>query len=194
MKKTALLIVVAAASMYGVTAAAPTPPVKIAGAIGERFDLTVRGNFMKLDLEKDFFRPFRERNSKGGFIGLGKLADAAVHLAWNSGEADVVARKEKILDFIVRNQLPDGYTGYFAPDHRLKELWDIHEMGFIIQGLVSDWELFGNRAALDAARRNVDYIIGNWAKMPDNWEMKFITDRETTLGFGYGVARLYANT
>ena len=67
-------------------------------------------------------------------------------------------------------------------------------MGFIIQGLVSDWELFGNRAALDAARRNVDYIIGNWAKMPDNWEMKFITDRETTLGFGYGVARLYANT
>ena len=194
MKRTALLIVAAAASMHGMTAAVPTPPVKIAGAIGERFDLTVRGNFMKLDLEKDFFRPFRERNSKGGFIGLGKLADAAVHLAWNSGEADVVARKEKILDFIVRNQLPDGYTGYFAPDHRLKELWDIHEMGFIIQGLVSDWELFGNRAALDAARRNVDYIIGNWAKMPDNWEMKYITDRETTLGFGYGVARLYANT
>ena len=191
MKHIALLGVVAAAAALG---AAPAPSVKVGGAIGERFELTVRGNFMKLDLERDFFRPFAERRLKGGFIGLGKLADAAVHLAWNSGEADVVARKEKIIDFIVKNQLPDGYTGCLAPEHRMHELWDIHEMGFIIQGLVSDWELFGNRAALEAARRNVDYIIGNWGGMPDNWELKFITDRETTLGFGYGVARLYANT
>ena len=183
-----------AAALAASVGAAPEPSVKTAGAIGDRFALTVRGNFMKLDLEKDFFRPFSERTAKGGFIGLGKLADAAVHLAWNSGEADVVARKEKIVSFIVDNQLPDGYTGYFCPESRLCKLWDIHEMGFIIQGLVSDWELFGNRAALEAARRNVDYIVDRWGSMPDNWELKFITDRETTLGFGYGVARLYANT
>jgi len=170
------------------------PVVKLGGALGERFDLTVRGNFMKLDLEKDFFKPFVERTSKSGFIGLGKLADAAVHLAKNSGEADVIARKEKIVDFIVRNQLPDGYTGFFCPEARLGKLWDIHEMGFVIQGLVADWELFGNRAALEAARRNVDYIIDRWGTMPENWELKYITDRETTLGFGYGVARLYAAT
>lgn len=186
----ACVVVVVAASLY----AAPQPPVRVSGAIGDRFALTVRGNFMKLDLENDFFRPFAERTSKGGFIGLGKLADAAVHLAWNCGEPDVVARKEKIVSFIVGNQLPDGYTGCFEPGSRLGKLWDIHEMGFIIQGLVSDWELFGNRAALDAARRNVDYIVGKWGSMPDNWELKYITDRETTLGFGYGVARLYANT
>ena len=100
MKHVALLCVAAAATALG---AAPAPSVRIGGAIGERFDLTVRGNFMKLDLEKDFFSPFAERKLKGGFIGLGKLADAAVHLAWNSGEADVVAKKEKIVDFIVRN-------------------------------------------------------------------------------------------
>ena len=186
----ACVVVVVAASLY----AAPQPPVRVSGAIGDRFALTVRGNFMKLDLENDFFRPFAERTSKGGFNGLGKLADAAVHLAWNCGEPDVVARKEKIVSFIVGNQLPDGYTGCFEPGSRLGKLWDIHEMGFIIQGLVSDWELFGNRAALDAARRNVDYIVGKWGSMPDNWELKYITDRETTLGFGYGVARLYANT
>ena len=107
----ACVVVVVVASLY----AAPQPPVRVSGAIGDRFALTVRGNFMKLDLENDFFRPFAERTSKGGFIGLGKLADAAVHLAWNCGEPDVVARKEKIVSFIVGNQLPDGYTGCFEP-------------------------------------------------------------------------------
>ena len=40
------------------------PSVRLAGSLGERFDLTVRGNFMKLDLEKDFFRPFVERKTE----------------------------------------------------------------------------------------------------------------------------------
>ena len=192
MKSTTVACVAAmAASLLG---AAPEPPVKLAGALGDRFALTVRGNFMKLDLEKDYFKPFRERTATGGFLGFGKLADAAVHLAWNGGEADVVARKEKIISFIVDNQLPDGYTGYFCPKSRLCKPWDMHEMGFIIQALVSDWELFGNRAALEAARRNADYVIDRWASLPANWELKYASDRMMTLGLGYGLARLYANT
>jgi len=162
------------------------------GMLGARFDLTVTNNFLVLDLQNDFFKPFRDRTAKEGFIGLGKLADAAVHLAWNSGDPKVVARKDEIIGFIIANQLSDGYTGFLAPEARLATLWDIHEMGFVIQGLMSEWELFGNRKALDAARRNVDYVLGRWKRMPENWEMTFITDRETTLGFGYGVARLYA--
>ena len=125
--------------------------VRLGGALGARFDLTVTNNYLKLDLENDFFKPFRERTSKEGFVGLGKLADAAVHLAWNSASPNAVARKNEIIRFIVENQLPDGYTGFFAPEARLGKLWDIHEMGFVIQGLMSDWELFGNKAALDAA-------------------------------------------
>lgn len=169
--------------------------VAIGGYIGEKFGLSIRGNLLKLDLENDFFRPFVERQGKTGtFIGLGKHADAAVHYAANTRDPAVIAHKEKVIDFIIRNQLPDGYTGCLAETNRLAQLWDIHEMGFIVQGLVSDWELFGNRAALEAAKRNVDYVIRRWKTMPDNWEMTYITDRETTLGFGYGVARLYAAT
>ena len=167
---------------------------KLGGLIGERFETSIRGNFMKLDLEKDFFRPFVERKQTGGFIGLGKNADAAVHYAANTRDPDVIARKEQLIDFIVRNQLPDGYTGFFAPEARLAKVWDIHEMGFIVQALMSDWELFGNKAALEAARKNVDYVIDRWKTMPDNWEIRTLTDREITLGFGFGVARLYAAT
>ncbi len=168
--------------------------VRIGGVIGEKFDLSIRGNFMKLDIEKDFFKPFIERQGGGGFNGLGKNADAAVHYAANTRDPEVIARKDKIIDFIVKNQLPDGYTGYFKPEARLVKTWDIHEMGFMIQGLMSDYELFGNKAALEAARKNVYYVIDRWKSMPDNWEMNRLTDRETTLGFGYGVARLYAAT
>ena len=189
-----LMMILFVCAAFGGAARAGTCAVKIGGAIGERFETSLRGNFMKLDLENDFFRPFVERTKTGGFIGLGKNADAAVHYAANTRDPDVVARKGKIIDFIVKNQLADGYTGFFAPEARLSKLWDIHEMGFIVQGLLSDWELFGNRAALEAAKRNVDYVLARWKDLPDNWEMTYITDRETTLGFGYGVARLYAAT
>ena len=178
-----------------VSQAAGRPEVKISGAIGEKFETCLRGNVLKLDLEKDFFPPFVERGAKsGGFIGIGKHADAAVHFAANSGDPEAIAHKEKVVGFIVGNQLEDGYTGMFPSEKRLSTLWDIHEMGFIIQGLMSDWELFGNRAALDAAKKNVDYVIDRWASMPDNWEIKYLTDRETCLGLGYGIARLYAAT
>ena len=186
-----MLTILALASPAG---AVERPRVALGGYIGERFETCLRGNVLKLDLEKDFFPPFVSREGKDGFVGLGKHADAAVHYAWNTGDPAAVAHKEKVIGFIVGNQLPDGYTGCFAETNRLAKLWDVHEMGFIVQGLMSDWELFGNRAALEAAKRNVDYVIGRWKSMPENWEMTFITDRETTLGFGYGVARLYAAT
>jgi DUF1680 family protein len=168
--------------------------VKLSGAIGHRFDLTLTNNFMRLNLENDFFKPFVERKRFDGFIGLGKLAEAAVRFAWHSGDKAVIERKDKILKFLADNQLPDGYTGCFAPPHRMHRLWDLHEMGFIIQGFMSDWELFGSRRSLEAAKRNVEYVLKNWKSMPDNWEFNAITDRETTLGLGYGIARLYAAT
>lgn len=166
--------------------------VRLGGALGHRFDLTVTNNLLMLDLEKDFFAPFIERNRSGGFIGLGKHAESAVRFAWHSGGARVVAHKEKVLGFLADRQEADGYTGCFDKNSRMRKLWDLHEMGFIIQAFVADWELFGNRRSLEAARRNVEYVMRNWKSMPDNWEFNRITDRETTLGLGYGIARLYA--
>lgn len=192
-------VAVAALCFLSLTSSAAIRPkercqVKLSGAIGHRFDLTLTNNFMRLDLDNDFFKPFVERKRNDGFIGLGKLAEAAVRFAWHSKDKAAYERKEKILEFLAANQAEDGYTGCFAPQFRMHKLWDLHEMGFIIQGFMSDWELFGNARSLEAAKRNVEYVMRNWKKMPDNWEFSFITDRETTLGLGYGIARLYAAT
>ena len=96
------------------------PDVRIGGYIGERFETSIRGNLLKLDLEGDFFKPFVERKGRNGaFVGLGKNADAAVHYAANTRDQSVIACKEKMIDFLIRNQLPDGYTGFYCEEDRL---------------------------------------------------------------------------
>src|SRR5262245_22121281 len=87
---------------------APAPPlqpeltpftlgeVKLAGEIGRRVELTLRGNFLKLNLEDDFLKPFRNPRPKeqvtgfASFIGAGKLGLAAVHFAAESRDPAVV--------------------------------------------------------------------------------------------------------
>ena len=164
--------------------------VRLGGELGWRIGLTVSNNLMKLDLEKDFFGPFRKKTANGGFIGIGKLLDGAVFLAKHTGDPAACARKEEIARFLADTQDADGYIGYFAPAARMRRLWDLHEIGFIIQGLVSDWELFRSERSRAAARRAADYVMRNWRTMADGWEITDITDRETTLGLAHGFIRL----
>ena len=172
----------------------PVDRVRLNGPLGRRVALTATNNLMKIDLEDAFFRPFREKKSPEGFIGLGKLLDGAVYLAKYMNDPAVTARKCEIARVLAETQGEDGYIGYFASPARLRALWDLHEMGFILQGLVSDWELFGEKRSLEAARKAADYIMRNWGTLPDGWEFNFITDRETTLGLGHGFIRLAAAT
>ena len=175
--------------------ATPHSSVELGGALGARFDLTIRENVLKLDVEKDFFAPFVTRREKAGsFIGLGKLADALVHFARNSSNPSVRVLKEKVIAFIVAHQLADGYTGCLEPAERMRALWDTHEMGFILQALVADAELFGNRAALEAARRNADYVISNWNLQPSAGQREEVCDWLRHIGLGYGLLRLSAAT
>ena len=168
--------------------------IRLGGVLGWRVDLTTTNNFMQLDLENTFFKPFREKKAPDGFVGLGKLADAAVHLAKYSGEKAVVARKDAIIRAILETQGKDGYLGYLRPESRMRRLWDLHDTGFLLQGLMAEYEEYGNPAALEAAKRGADYVLAHWQEMPDNWEFDFITDREWTLGLGFGLVRVWAAT
>ena len=107
----------------------PVDRVRLNGPLGRRIALTATNNLMKIDLEKDFFKPFREKNGKaGGFIGLGKLLDGVAYLAKYTGFKDVVERKREIARVLADTQDADGYIGYFAPEARMRKLWDLHEV------------------------------------------------------------------
>lgn len=144
--------------------------VQVGGEIGRRVDVTIDNNLLVLDADKDFLAPFAEKQRQSGYIGLGKLIDAAVRFAVYRQDDKVLALKKHLVDQIIRAQQPDGYIGMFTPDSRMWGMWDVHEMGYLIYGLSSDYEFFGEERSLAAARKAADYIVARWDTMPDGWD------------------------
>lgn len=140
--------------------------VDVGGEIGRRIDVTVSNNLLVLDVEKDFLDPFRRRDRSSGYIGLGKLIDSLVRLAAHTGDQALLERKEHVVRETIETQETDGYIGLMKPEHRLWRLWDVHEMAYLVYGLTSDYELFGRKASLDAARKLADLIVRRWSAEP----------------------------
>lgn len=141
--------------------------IHVGGELGRRIDRTASNNLMVLDLDQDFLKPFRERKSKDGYVGLGKTIDAFVHFAAYTGDKSILERKRYLVREAIATQEPDGYIGLCAPDYRMWPLWDVHEMSYLAYGLTSDYRLFGEEASLAAAQKLIDYIITRWSAAPE---------------------------
>ena len=137
--------------------------IEIGGEIGRRIDVTIDNNLLVLDADNDFLRPFRERNAAGGYIGLGKLIDAAVRFAvYRNSDDRVLALKRHLVRETIRLQENDGYIGLMKPESRMWALWDIHEMSYLVLGLTADHRFFGEKASLETAKKLADYMINRW--------------------------------
>ncbi len=143
--------------------------VKVGGEIGRRIAVTVTNNLLKLDADHDFLRPFSEEPRKGEYIGLGKTLDATVRFAAYTGDPRVDALRKRFVEGIIKAQEADGYFGTLPPAKRIKTLWDVHEMGYIIWALLADHQFFGDADALAAARKAADYLVKNWSVLPPDW-------------------------
>jgi len=143
--------------------------VKVGGEIGRRIDITLTNNLLKLDVDRDFLEPFRVQDGKTSYIGLGKLIDSAVKLAAYSKDPRASALKRHLVEETLKTQAEDGYIGLFPRDQRIKTLWDVHELGYLIWGLLSDYRYFGDRRSLEAARKAADYLVKNWSVLPSDW-------------------------
>jgi uncharacterized protein len=146
-----------------------TDKIKIGGEIGRRIDITISNNLFVLHMDEDFLDSFRKKND-AGYIGLGKTIDCVVRMAAYTGNKKVDSLKNHLIHTVIQAQEPDGYIGNMTPQNRMWKLWDIHEMGYIIYGLSTNYRLFGDRRSLEAAEKAADYIIRNWSSMPAGWE------------------------
>jgi uncharacterized protein len=148
--------------------------ITVGGEIGRRINITANNNLLALDIDKDFILPFKKKEHRGegysDYIGLGKNIDATVRLAAYTKNDKVLALKRHILDEIINSQEPDGYIGIMVKESRMWKLWDIHEMGYLILGLTSDYHYFREKRSLVAAQKLADYIIKRWATMPAGWQ------------------------
>ncbi len=143
--------------------------IQVGGEIGRRIAITVTNNLLVLDVDQDFLPPFRAKTATGGYIGLGKLLDATVKFAANTGDSRVLALKRHLVEEILKTQEADGYIGIMASPKRVWGLWDTHELGYIIWALLTDYQYFGEERSLAAARKAADYLIRSWPAMPKNW-------------------------
>lgn len=149
--------------------------VKTAGEIGRRIDITINNNLLKLDADKDFLLPFQKRGQTGGYIGLGKLIDSLVRFSSFSSNEQLLALKNHVIEETLKTQDDDGYIGMMIPEKRMWALWDIHEMAYIVNGLVSDSMFFQSQSSLDSAVRLMDYIIDRWRENPKGMDDCSIT-------------------
>ncbi len=141
--------------------------VQVDGEIGRRIEVTVENNLLVVDLDGDFLDPFRKRTAKDGYVGLGKTIDALSRFAAYTDDPRVKEKRDHVVNEIIALQEPDGYIGFFQPEARLWSLWDIHETAYLIYGLLTEYELFGNEAALEAARKAADYVMRGWQAAPE---------------------------
>jgi uncharacterized protein len=143
--------------------------VKVGGEIGRRIDVTVRNNILVLDVDKEFVSPFVERTKEGGYIGFGKLLMATARFAAYTQDPQVKQLHDSLVSQLLATQGDDGYLGMFRANRRIQALWDIHETGYLIAGLLADWHYFKKEASLNGARRAAGYLMANWHELPTNW-------------------------
>jgi DUF1680 family protein len=137
--------------------------VRLGGEMGRRIDLAIQKNLLALNVDNDFIKPFRDKKLQlFGYIGVGKLIDATVSFAYYSKDPKVLALKKDLTAKLLGTQLADGYIGAFPAGARLRDVFDEHEIGYIIHALVDDYRRFRDQASLQAAQRLGDYVVKNY--------------------------------
>ena len=159
--------------------------MKVGGEIGRRIDVTVENNLLALDANKDFLPPFAEKKRTDGYIGLGKLIEAAVRFAAYTRDDEVLALKRHLVASVTDAQEADGYIGMLAADHRMRGMWDVHEMAYLIYALATDYQHFDEQGSLTSARRAADYIPGTLGRLADGMGQSN-GDRHACVGHWFG--------
>lgn len=145
--------------------------VKVGGEIGRRLDVTATNNVLRLDVDGVFLASFEKKNDPHNhYVALGKLIDAVVKLSCYTRNPSLISLKEHLIRRIIEWQEADGYIGNMIPASRMGQVWDIHELNYIVWGLLTDYKLFGEQRSLVAARKAADYILNHWSKIPADWE------------------------
>ena len=93
----------------------------------------------------------------------GKWVESAYLSAIQSGDEELLAKVEAILNRIINSQEEEGYVGatalsYRSPERPLRGM-DAYELYFVIHAFITVYEETGDKKALTAAEKLSDYIM-----------------------------------
>lgn len=168
MTKKMLILACIMVSAMPTSAKSEVLEVKLNGYIGSRIDGCIEKRVMGQDLDV-LISPFLKQDEVNNLWGSefwGKWVQGAIaSYRYNRQPAllDKIKEAEKRL---IATQLPDGYIGDYDSSHQLRG-WDVWGRKYTLLGLVKCYRLTGDKAALDAACRLLDYTIGQLGPSSD---------------------------
>ena len=134
--------------------------VSVSGYIGQRIGDCIENRVKKQNVE-EITAPFLKQDEVHEMWGTefwGKWVQGAMSSYRYTQDPDIYAMIERSEKEMMAAQLPDGYLGNYDKDHQLKG-WDVWGRKYSTLGLLKWYGLSGDRKALKAACRLIDYTM-----------------------------------
>lgn len=154
----------------------PPPPgaVAISGHLGDMLNLCITNRIEAQDVPH-VIAPFRERKDNWEWRAefWGKWITSAEWAERYTGDAALRAKIAGAVKDLLATQTPDGYIGAYPDGGHLKN-WDIWGRKYTLLGLLGWHDLSDDAAALDAAKKEADFLLsevgpGKESPLKDFW-------------------------
>lgn len=133
--------------------------VRIDGYVGGRMDECFQHRVMEQNVD-EIVEPFRHRDETWRWQSefWGKWTLGAIGTYRYTRDAALYGKIARSVDDIISTQSPDGYIGNYAPVYQLRQ-WDIWGRNYTMLGLLSWYDLSGEKKALEAAAHVADHLL-----------------------------------
>ena len=137
----------------------PLSGVKLGGTLGRKLDLCIRNRIFAQDPAK-LIEPFRHRTERSCWQNefWGKWFASAQAACEYTGNVEWRGRLHESAHDLLATQTPDGYIGNYASGSHLQG-WDVWGRKYTLLGLLAAYDLSGDPACLNGARRLADGLL-----------------------------------
>lgn len=171
---------------------------ELGGELDRRIRNLIYTNYLVVDLDGKWLDHFRRRTDRGNrshvYYGIGKVFDAGSLFAAYTGDPQVAARTQYIIDELVKSRDADGYLGFWKvePENRQDHInWILHEQEYINLALVRHYRCTGQTQSLAHAKIMGDYILKTF---PTPQNPCYDAGEICTAGLPEGMLELYRVT
>ena len=161
--------------------------VRLYGWLGQRCRKNEQNRLLTKN-EDEMLRGFQQRPGKQAWVGehVGKWLHAAT-LAWvYTGDADLRAKLDRVVNALLATQQADGYLGTYAEGEHWamgrEQKWDVWVHKYNLLGLITFAHYTINQTALNAARKIGDLLLNTFGA---NGQLD-LNERSTHVGMASG--------
>lgn len=137
----------------------PAEAVTMSGPVGQKLDASYKNRILAQDVDR-LIEPFKNRTEDRCWQSefWGKWFTSAVLAYKSNPKPQLEATLDQAVTKLISTQTPDGYIGNYADEKHLEQ-WDIWGRKYCMLGLLSYYDLTGDKKSLQAARGVADHLM-----------------------------------